>query len=304
MKFIITLMFSLILGCHCSAQNERDKIIKDSILPILNSNKILKENNYFKIKSLIIKIERKFGYETELKRKLIEGSYHHKDMSFFKREIKELIKNHGFQIEYLSGNENYFNDICYGELSKWFRSVYSKNHSKWIKNNFNKVIELKKINDLHLKDQIIARLSSNLINDLKFDSLQKEVILKESNKLYFENITFLYEISKKYGKLPNSKNFGIIQNSFDTVLIHNLRENTDETWSLLYPYFKKAYLNFEITNVVFQNYDFYCYLRHGYQEFNSFTIDQIPIDFRKNEGEIPLKNQEEFDKIKIEFKWF
>jgi len=303
MKKLLTLFF-IIFSHFCNAQNERDKFIKDSILPILNTNKISNIDNYNKVKKLIADIEKKYGYETDLKKKLVESSYFHKDIHFFKKELKKLIKDHGFQIEYLSGDETYFNDIFFGKLTNWFVKFYSKNHSIWLKNNFHKVIDLKKINDLHLKDQIIARMSSKIVNNSTLDSLQKNEIIKKTSDLYFENIMCLNEISKKYNRLPNSKNFAIIQNSYETVLIHNFRENTDKTWGLLYKYFKKAYLNHEITNVVFQNYDFYCYLTHGYQEFNSFTIEQIPINFRKNNNKIPLKSQEEFNEVKKEFKWF
>ena len=35
-----------------------------------------------------------------------------------------------------------------------------------------------------------------------------------------------------------------------------------------------------------QNYDFYRYLKDGYQEFNSYKIEQIPFDFRKNQDQL------------------
>jgi hypothetical protein len=85
--------------------------------------------------------------------------------------------------------------------------------------------------------------------------------------------------------------------------VHNFQTNISKTWELLFPLVKKAYIKNEIDNVIFQNYDFYCFLKNGYQEFNSYKIEQIPKQFRKNNNSIPLKDEKEFVKIKLEFKW-
>ena len=95
-----------------------------------------------------------------------------------------------------------------------------------------------------------------------------------------------------------SKKFPIIQNNLNSAIIHNFQMNIDDSWSLLYPYIKTAYKNNEIDNVIFQNYDFYRYLKDGYQEFNSYKIEQIPFDFRKDQDIIPLKNVDFFNEFK------
>lgn len=111
------------------------------------------------------------------------------------------------------------------------------------------------------------------------------------------------KISKKSNCFVLSKKFPIIQNNLNSAIIHNFQMNIDDSWSLLYPYIKTAYKNNEIDNVIFQNYDFYRYLKDGYQEFNSYKIEQIPFDFRKNQDPIPLKDVDFFNEFKKEMIW-
>lgn len=297
----------IILLCSlnfCFSQNLRDKIIKDSILPILNSDLIFNSTNYNNVKKNIEQLNKDYGFEVELKKRLIEKSFLIGDITFFKNQLTILTKNHGFNVAYMNESETYYSSIMTGDLSKWFKKMYLKNHTIWLKNNFEKQIDLKKINEINSKDKTLASLYVKVKSIPDLDTLQLNKVIEYFNEKYFENIQVLNTISEKNKFLPNEKNYAIIQNSYNNVLIHNFIENLNETWNLLFPYLKKAYLNNEIDYVVFKNYDFYCYLKNGYQEFNSYTIDQIPENFRKNNDLIPLKNKEWFEKIKIEFKWY
>lgn len=297
-------VFLFLSNIICNSQNLRDKIIRDSILPILNSTETLDIGDYNKVKKKIEFLEKEYGFETGLKKRLIEKSFLNGDIVFFKKQLSILTEKYGFDVSYMNENENYYTSIMVGNLSKWFKKMYLKKHTIWLKHNFEKQIDLRKLNEINTKDKILASLYVKVKSIPDLDSVQQNKVITYFNDSYFQNIIEIYAISKRNNFLPNEKNFAVIQNNYNNAIIHNFIENLDRTWGLLFPYFKEAYLNNEIDYVVFKNYDFYCYLKHGYTEFNSYTIDQIPQEFRKNNNDIPLKNNEWYEKIKKEFKWY
>ncbi|WP_072784269.1 hypothetical protein [Flavobacterium haoranii] len=254
------------------------------------------------LKSNVLKLEKEYGYEPEFKYKLIDKSFLFEDFDFFKEELSILVKNYGFQVTFMNENESYYNSIMFGKLSKWFKKMYLKNHLYWLKHNFEKQLDIKTLNELPVKDQVIAKYSADLQNQLNLDSIQKNKFIEITANYYFKNIDDLLYISKKYDELPSTYNLGLVQN-YRTVLIHNFRENTNKTWNLLFPYIKKSYMKNQITNVIFQDFDFYCYLKNGFQKFNSFKINQIPPSFRKNGNEIPIEDKEFLESFKKEVNW-
>lgn len=300
--FLVHLLFSTFF---LSAQNKRDLIIKDSILSTLNSNKTLQKSDYVRVKKIIISLDESYGYETELHKRLLDFSVFFDDLLFFKSELTLLINKYGFNVAYLTGEENYYNLIFNGDLKVWFKKMYIENHSIWLENNFEKQVDFRKLNEIRIKDQLINTFASKLFFSKIMDSVQKKLIQSELNTFNFNNIGDLYGICKKYDKYPTDKSFSVIQNNFGSTLVHNFQqqENIEKTWMLLFPFIKKAYLNYEIDNVVFKNYDFYLYTNFGFQDFNSYNISQIPEEFKKNNIEIPLRNKELFEKIKKEFNW-
>lgn len=293
----------LFVSIFCFSQTKRDSILKNAVILPINQGFSGNNNNYLKSYSILNQLDLEYGYEKYLHKRMLEYSYRFNDTLSFKSDLTILVKEFGFKIDLLSGDEIYYNAIIDGELSIWFKEMYLKNHLIWLNENFNKLKDLRKLNDSNIKDQALAKLASILIN-VKLNTNDSITVFNAINRFNLENINVVYEISKKYDIYVNSKKFPIIQNGLDTVLVHNLRDNTDYTWNLLYPYIKKAYINNEVDNVIFQNYDFYCFLKNGYQEFNSYSIEQIPEQFRKNKKEIKLKSTEEFQIIKKEFKWY
>lgn len=300
--FLVHLLFSVVF---LSAQNKRDLIIRDSILTTLNSNKTILKSDYIRVKRTIISLDESYGYETELHKRLLDFSVFFDDLEFFKSELVLLVSKHGFNAAYLNGDENYYNLIFTGDLKIWFKKMYLENHSIWLENNFEKQVDFRKLNEIRTKDQLINTFASKLYFSKVLDSVQKNLVQSELNAFNFNIIGDLYAICKKYDKYPTDKNFSIIQNNFGSALVHNFQQqqNIEKTWILLFPFIKKAYLNHEIDNVVFKNYDFYLYTIFGFQEFNSYNISQIPEQFKKNHNEIPLRNKELYKKIKKEFNW-
>lgn len=300
-----TFFFILFICFKMNSQNTRDTDIKEQILPFLNTENFYDISEYKRVKNLMKQMEIKYGYETDLQTRLLNASFYHNDIEYFKEQLSYLVEKFGYDIIYTAEKELYYLSITEGNLASWFKQMYIKNHSLWLEHNFEKLIDLYKLNQLNKKDQIISKFISKIYFSPSTNNEQKLTIQRELNNLNQEGIIELNSICKKINEYPNSKSFAVIQNGFQSILIHNFqqKETIDRTWEYLFPYIKKSYLKYNIDNTIFQNYDFYCYLNYGYQEFNSFKINEIPEQFRKSQNEIPLKNIEEFEKIKKEFKW-
>jgi len=257
-------------------------------------------------KKRVLKLEQKYGYEPELKHLLLSQSFRNNDLDFFKKELTILVEKYGFQLIYLKGTEVYYNAITKGELASWFKEMYLEKHFIWMKNNFDKQLDLKKLNDIGSKDQLIRRFIGIVNRNLTLDSIQKNKLSKSESEFDFENISDLYGITQKWDVYPTGKSFALIQRRFGISETHNIqaKENFDRFWLLFYPFYKKAYLNNEISYVYFKNYDNYSYVHYGYQKFGLLSVNEIP-DIYLTEGlkEVPLKDFDFYFKILKEFNW-
>lgn len=288
----------------CFSQNKRDVFIKNEVQPLLNSQDI-SDAEYKQLKTAILTLEKEYGYEVNLKKRLLETAYIHKDVDFFKAELSILVKEHGFDVAYMRETESYYPAIMKGELAAWFKTMYLKNHMEWLNNNFDKQIELRKLNTIHEKDQFITRFAMNVLAISSLDSLEQAAVKDKLSEYYLSNISPLLESASKRGIFINEGNFAVLQNGYDTALIHNFQfqRNLDIVWGKLFPYIKKSYAQNEITNVIFQNYDFYHYQHYGSQVFDSYTYDEIHEQFRQKQNPIPTKDRAWLDAFKKEFGW-
>jgi hypothetical protein len=288
----------------CVAQNKHDIFIKDEVQPLLNAQEIT-DAEYKQLKAAIIKLERQYGYETNLKKRLLETAYIHKDIDFFKAELSILVKEHGFDVAYMRETESYYPAIMKDELAAWFKPMYLKNHTEWLSNNFDKQIELRKLNGIHEKDQALTAFAMRVLNVQGLDNVQQEAIKKLLGEYHLKNFEPVLDIAQKRKIFPNEKNFSVLENGYDTTLIHNFQfqRNLDIVWDKLFPYIKKAYAQNEITDVIFRNYDFYHYQHYGSQVFDSYTYDKMLEQFRQKQNPIPIKDKVWLDAFKKEFGW-
>ena len=301
MKIILSFAF-LLFSLLVMSQTKRDIFLQDSIIKPINFKQVANQEIYEKTYILLKKMDAEFGYEKDIHLKILEFSYFHNDLDNFKKDLLVLVKDYGFKIDYLTTNENYYNDLINGKLSNWFKKMYLKNHLIWVENNFNKLNDIRALNEINIKDQTLAKLS-NVMLDVNLNQSDSIKIYTVIQRLNAENLQLIYKISEKNNCFILSKKFPVIQNNLNSAIIHNFQMNLDDSWNLLFPYIKTAYKNNEIDNVIFQNYDFYRYLKDGYQEFNSYNIEQIPPDFRKNQDPIPLKDVDFLNVFKKEMKW-
>ncbi len=294
----------LIMYSTCLSQNDRDKLILDSIEPYINHINLTKEQ-YFQTKKAIGILETDYGYEPDYKYRLLDKSYIFDDLEFFKQELAVLVEKYGFHVAYMSESESYFEAITKGVLKEWFKKMYLEKHFIWLQNNFEKQIDLRKLNELRAKDQLVNKYAAKLPHTLKLDSVQNALNLKYLQDFFYTNITDLYQITNKWSSYPTGKSFAIIQNNFGVVEFHNSQviENFERYWPQFFPFYKKAYLNNQITYMPFRNHDNFSYLHYGFQKFGLISIKDIPQEYRKNDDEIPIHDIKFMNEVKRELKW-
>lgn len=287
------------------AQNARDIFIKDSIHPVLNTDAINEKAAYLKVKKNIAVLEKQYGYETNLKRRLLEAAFTHNDLTFFKEEMTLLVRDHGLDAAYFRESESYYTAVMFGSLSQWFKKMYLTEHVVWLDKNFDKQTDLRKLNTMHAKDQALTAFAMSVLNVRGLDSVQQEKIKMLLGGYHLKNFEPLLDIAQKRKMFPNENNFATLQNGYDTTMIHNFQfpANMDNVWTALFPYIKKAYAQNEITDVIFRNYDFYHYQHYGSQVFDSYTYDKIPNQFRQKQNPIPIKDKVWLNAFKKEFGW-
>lgn len=266
---------------------------------------MISKSEYEILKSNVLKLEKEYGYEPEYKYKLIDKSFQFEDFDFFKEELSILVKNYGFQVTFMNENESYYHSIMFGELSKWFKKMYLKNHLYWLKHNFEKQVDLRKLNEIEIKNQCVNKFSGKISLIPSLDSIEKVQLLSKLSDYFYSNVEEIHVVSNKINSYPTGKSFALIQNSFGIAEIHNYQfeKNFIKGWDLMYPFYKKSYINDETTYMHFRNHDNFFYLHYGYQVFGLINIDGVPEYYRKNNDPIPIKDKEFLESFKKEVNW-
>lgn len=303
-----TKFFLLFLVLFCNTfygQNIRDKFIFDSIQPYINNIKLSK-TEYYSLKKALLTLDEKYGYDADYHYRLLNKSYANNDIDFFKVQLSILVEFYGFNLAYMNESESYFNAIIKDFLRDWFKKMYLKNHFIWLDKNFDKQIDQRVLNEIGTKDQLVNNYSSEIYRINKLDSIEKGKIFQVLRNFFKENILNFHTIVKKNGVFPTAHSFALIQNDFGVAFTHIYQSKNDykNVFELFYPFYKKAYLNNEITYMNFRNYDNFSFLHNGVQKFGLIKIQNIPLEFKKNNDEIPIENIDFMIEAKKEFKWY
>lgn len=302
--FVVFVSFFTMCGF---SQNYRDKVIHETLNPILNAYRPVEPADYLKAKELVLKLDEDYGYEADLHLKLIDLSYKHKDFVFFKAQLSRLVEKHGFAVQYMTGSESYGDAIVKGELAAWFKPMYIKNHAVWLEQNFEKQLDLKKLNEAKLKGQLLSSFGMKIQEKIK-DTTVYRPIADIQNELLFNVVTDVYKISRKYDLFPTGKNFGLIQQDFSMVMQYNfmVKENLERTWILFEPFFKKGCLRHELDYGNFKKYDVYSFAVNGYQKYGLIGVEDLPsffVNVREEIKEVPIQNVFFASKYKSEMGW-
>ncbi|ESU28924.1 hypothetical protein FLJC2902T_09560 [Flavobacterium limnosediminis JC2902] len=306
LKCCLTLFFLSVFTTVFS-QNYRDTVINE----VRNVSFLLsrKDKEQYQItKEKILKLEEDYGYEVDLKLRLIEYSYLHKDLEFFKEQLEILVKNHGFTVAYMSGGESYSDALLKGELSPWFKAMYLKNHFIWLENNFDKQIDQRKLHDNQIKIEAIRSVVSKVNDTETLSDADKKTVDTKCNEVLFSTVSLLHDLCRKYDQFLTGKNFGIVQTSPFPNLHTNLKikENIERTWLLFEPYITKSYLKHQTDYSEYVAFDAYSFIHFGYQKYGLLKKENLPLHMRgliRDQVEIPIQNAFFTDKVKREMGW-
>lgn len=298
--FIILIIF--IISATSNAQTYRDtlaaKIINNYSKDKASYDELKKNINELE------KIENKFNPEILFKN--LEFMYQQNDLEYFKQSLILLTEKYGYNVSYLSGRENYYEDIMYGNLSDWFKKNYIHKHSIWLSENLDKQVDIYILNSLSQRDQIAHKMLKNVENYLDLDDNQKSKIKELDGAVFSSNIKELEHISSQIGSLPTGNSFALIQKPYDIIEWHGFQHEDlfYNTFNSLYPYYKESYMNMDISSIRFKNIDSFLFMNKGTQIFDLLKVDNIPDGLLENKNSIPLDNLEQTNKLKKELKWY
>jgi len=302
MKMLI-MFFSLLFISNIQAQTYRDSLTSQIIYNFPKD-----DIAYQKLKSDIKSLEKlEEKPNPEILHAKLSYIFKLNDTDYFKEVLTLLTRKYGFNLSYASGSENYYNAIIKGDLAVWFKEMYIKNLSEWLSENLDKQIDIYRLNSLHDKDQIQRGFFSMIRNVKDLTENQRKEIRTFEGEVFTNNFENLIDISNKTSNLPKGNSFALIQNGYGIVELHIMQhEDTfDKAWQTLYPLYRKAYLNKDISSKYFRDIDSWMYKYNGKQLFNLLRIEDFHESWRNNpnDTEIPLANPEQTKKLRQELGW-
>jgi hypothetical protein len=300
------LFVAVLLNCFALlGQNPSYKLFNDEIFPTA-------EKDYQKAKAIYVIYQKKYSFDPNYIRLFLDYSLKNKDVKFFKKEIKILIKNYGFSYSSEDTLKSKFEDTFYSgiydlDLHHWLISASRKYYPKWMSKHPDAIEYERLISLLHTRDQLIRGLSfkyHDVYNQICKENVYDTLLIKRVNQIYnskFDKIFYSTDCEniKKIAStfLKNNKmitnfdcfNFG---NHVNFIVFHNFKGgvNLDETWNSLHIYFEQAYIDGFDSGRFFRSYDYYLNLYQGLQYYGTLGEN------------IPLKDPETFKERKERLK--
>ncbi len=271
MKISLTLIV-LFIAAYTSAQTPRDTLIST----IYNAY-IQDESDYTVPKRNIEALKHMDNkYNPEVLNRNLEAMFQYQDLDFFKSSLELLVLHYGYNVSYLSGQENYYQAIIAGELATCFKKMYIENHPKWLSNNLDKLVDIQTLNSLKQKDQVMTKTLMDIYNSLQLEEKQRDSILILFKQNVLENATTLISISESIGSMPTGNSFGLIQKPYEIVEVHNFQQNFTTFFDMIYPFYKASYLKRDLPIVKFRNIDSIKFLADKNQIFGLISVEDIP----------------------------
>ena len=236
-SLVTTLFFFLNIN-YCHSQNPAYKLINDSVFNII-------EDDYFKAKENLKQIEKHHLIDPGNKVTLLQYSLKNNDLKFFKKQIKKLIKNNGFNqttkfIEDVKEDKN---------LTEWIKEKENKLYPIWIKNNIDSYDIQNYCRDIHTRDQMrgyfyeIQRKDSNS---------NAKMVLRKVDRY---NLSILKQLAiKNNGILPNNFDHGLHTSLiWQGAFLHNLCSgDIMKNWNEALPYIENTYFAGKINDGLFR----------------------------------------------------
>jgi len=300
---ILIMFFSLLFISNIQAQTYRDSLTSQIIYNFPKDDVA-----YQKLKSDIKSLEKlEEKPNPEILHTKLSDIFKFNDTDYFKEVLTLLTRKYGYNLSYASGYENYYDAIIKGDLAVWFKEMYIKDHSEWLSENLEKQIDIYRLNSLYDKDQIQRGFFSMIRNVKDLTDNQLKEIRTLEGEVFTNNFENLIDISNKVKNLPKGNSFALIQNGYGIVELHIMQhEDTfDKAWQKMYPLYRKAYINKDISSKYFRDIDSHMYRFNGKQMFNLLKIENFHETQKNNpnDKEIPLANPEQTKKLRQELGW-
>lgn len=261
-NFLLAILIIWMIGLtslNSYSQNPSFQIMDEQVEP-------LSETDYFKAKKMVKSIEKKFKVDPAQKYLFLFKSLENKDIRYFKKEIKKLMKNHGFSYSRYTPPFSTTFTILINEngLKNWMFDHSEKLYSKWIRNNPKGFAIKQKINEL----KTIEDTRGYLGHIQRADSTcggREMILLMDSINLS----TILHIAESNNGILPNHFDHGVhTYYSWETCLWYNLMSTKmAENWNKILPYIEKTYFAGKIGDGLFRLYDQQLARSLGYQYY-------------------------------------
>jgi len=269
-------------------QNLSYRIIYDSITPQLDSG------NYKLAKQIWLDTEKIWDMDPQEEYLFICSSLRFDDISFFKKRIKGLIKNSGFQFdrsdtlaENLYGHNLLFYDK---QVISWLIDLSEKHFPKWRKKNPEAYKIRREIEILIIKDQYIrSNFGPSNFADSTCDNYEK--FWNTVGKADFQNLAELTTLFIRNNGIPNHFDHGTSTIYLLGLIIwHNLKNpnNINNAWSIILPWVDKAYFEGKIGYDLYASYDKWLVEHTGYQYYGF-------------EGDTPILDSENFENRKKKY---
>ena len=300
MKTYFTLI-ALFISVVVCAQTSRDTVVSR----IYNAY-IQDESDYTALKKDIETLKQMdANYNPEVLNRHLETMYQAKDFDFFKSSLTLLVLNYGYNVSYLSGNENYYQAIIFGELAPWFKKMYIENHPKWLANNLDKLVDIHTLNGLHEKDQNVHKALLEVYKHGQLNETQRTFVKELDDDYILKNAETLVKISKSIGSMPTGNSFALIQKPYDIIEMHNFQQNFATFFDMIYPFYKASYLKKDLPIVKFRNIDSIQFLTDKNQIFGLLSVEDIPLYLREeyNVQRIESANPTLTKKYRTELNW-
>lgn len=278
---VLSLLLTGILSLSSFSQNPSFKIISDSIYPLIQSNE------YDKAKQIWRATEKEFTVDQQEKYLFLLSALRNNDLKFFRKEMTSLMKESGYFLSVMDTSSNYGDNTVnlFREkgVLEWVVKKSNKYYPKWIVSNPIAHYAKQRSDFFIFRDQ-------NFIRGIP-PECDTSIHCKEKHQEYYTQFammsasdlaTFFIEI----GGVANNIDHGVDVYYPLLVVIHHILETSEESmeyaWTLLLPYFEKAYFDGKIGSDIFYIYDEALFQHTGYQYYGQY-------------GEAPILDQEGFE---------
>lgn len=247
----------------------------------------LADEDYHTALSNYNELRRDFEFDPSDRYYFLEKVLLNKDLKHYKKIVKVLIRNYGFEYNQFdtlnAGRIDLVKDLIVKEgMAKWTLKQSKRLHPKWVRKHADATYYYDEMARIHTRDQLIRRSTSFLWKGLMdypetIDSVTRSNLMDQqielADKIDLENIIRIQNLCVRNAfRLPSD---------FDTawgcsglitfVLFHNFKEkkNGGEAFERLYPYIEVAFLEGRINSYSLELYDNFLFEQEGIQYYGT-----------------------------------